>query len=125
MRKLKDPKTVSNSWVLSDKGDAECPDVRARLVACKVNTSYTKDNSFFASTPPLEAERMLIKKYADKPVVNEKPMRLSFIDIKKAYFNGIPKRNIMMKLPRELGLPPHQLELQVGCAYGTLDASAI
>ena len=99
-RKLKDSKTVRSRWVLCNKGDAACPDVRARLVACEVNTSGTKDASFFASTPPLEAKRMLFCKYADKPVVNGERMRLSFIDIKKAYFNGIPKRNILMKLSR-------------------------
>ena len=108
-----------------NKGEAESPDVRARLVACEVSTSSKKEDSFFASTPPLETKRMLFRKYADKPIVDEKPMRLSFIDIKKAYFNGIPKRNILMKLPRELGLPPHHLGLQVRCVYGTRDAGAI
>ena len=68
---------------------------------------------------------MLFKKYANKPIVDEKPMRLSFVDIEKAYFNGIPKQNIMMKLPRDLGLPPHHLGLQVRCVYETRDAGAI
>ena len=124
LAKLKDPKTVRSRWVLCNKGDVAHPDIRARLVACEVNTG-TKDDSFFASTPPLEAKKMLFKKYADKPTVGGKKMRLSFIDIKKAYFNGIPKRNVLMKLPRELGLPSNMLGLQVRCVYGTRDAGAI
>ena len=110
--------------MLCNKGDAQNPDVRARLVACEVNHG-TKDASFFASTPPLEAKRMLFAKYADSPTVDGVPMRLSFIDIRKAYFNGIPKRNIHMTLPREMGLPRHVVAKQVRCVYGTRDAGAI
>ena len=32
------------------------------------------------------------------------PLRLSFIDIKKAHFNGVPTRESFMSLPAELGL---------------------
>lgn len=121
----KDAKIVRCRWVLSNKGDANSPDVRARLVACEVNYGGTKEESFYASTPPLEAKKLLFAKYADAPVVNGKPMRLGFVDAKKAYFNGIPKRNVFMRLPRELGLPPHMVGLQVRCVYGTRDAGSI
>ena len=67
----------------------------------------TKEESFYSSTPPLEAQKLLFAKCADAPIVNGKPMRRGFGDAKKAYFNGIPKRNVFMRLPRELGLPPH------------------
>ena len=56
---------------------------------------------------------MLFQKYTDRPVVDGQPMRVSFVDVKKAYFNGIPRRNVLIKLPRELGLPPDKLGLQV------------
>jgi hypothetical protein len=59
------------------------------------------------------------------PTKNGLPQRLSFVDIRKAYFNGIPKRNIFMSLPRELGLPGHWVGHQVRCVYGTRDAGAI
>ena len=68
---------------------------------------------------------MLFWKYTDRAVVDGQPMRLSFVGVKKACFNGIPRRNVLMEFPRELGLPPDKLGLQVRCAYGTRDAGAI
>ena len=125
MEKFKDAKLVRCRWVLSNKGDAQCPDVRARLVACEVNHSNTKESDFFTSTPPLEAKRMLFSKYANEPVKNNIKMELGFIDVREAYFNGTPRRNLFMSLPRELGLPGHCVGRQVKCVYGTRDAGAI
>ena len=53
------------------------------------------------------------------------PLRLSFIDIKKAYFNGIPTRDIFMSVPPELGLPKHHVAKQTRCVYGTRDEGMI
>ena len=52
MKAFPDSKLVRCRWVLCNKGDAQNPDVRARLVACEVNYS-SKEDSFFAATPPL------------------------------------------------------------------------
>ena len=123
--KVADSKVVRCRWVLCNKGDSTKPDVRAHLVACEVNYSGSKDDSFYASTPPLESKKMLFAKYADQPTVKGKPMRLSFIDVKKAYFNGVPRRKVYMKLPPEPGLAPNMLGLMVRCVYGTREAGAI
>ena len=56
---------------------------------------------------------------------NGKTLKLSFVDIRKAYFNGIPKRRIYLMLPKELGLQKGTLGFLVKCAYGTRDAGAI
>ena len=53
------------------------------------------------------------------------PLRLSFVDVRKAYFNGTPKRNVFMSLPKEMGLPSHYVAKQVRCVYGTRDAGSI
>ena len=53
------------------------------------------------------------------------PLRLSFIDIKKAYFNGIPKRQFNIRLPVEMGLPSNVVARQTRCVYGTRDAGMI
>ena len=106
-------------------GDAQSPDIRARLVACEVNHDGTREDSYFASTPPLEAKRMLFAKFADSPRKNGVEQRLSFVDVRKAYFNGIPRRNLFMSLPREFGLAGHLIGRQVRCVYGTRDAGAI
>ena len=42
MAKFKDAKLVRCRWVLCKKGDAQNPDVRARLEACEVNHNNTK-----------------------------------------------------------------------------------
>ena len=49
-------------------------------------------------------------------IVNGKqvPLRLSYIDIKKTYLNGIPTRNIFMSLAN-----------QTRCVYGTRDMGMI
>ena len=53
------------------------------------------------------------------------PPRLSFVDINKAYFNGVPTREMLMPLQAQLGLPKHSVAKQTRCAYGTRDAEII
>ena len=62
--------------------------MRARLVAQEV--SHFEDLSFYAATPPLESKRMLFSQWASERVRGGKPLKLSFVDIRKAYFNGAP-----------------------------------
>ena len=120
---------VRTRWVLCNKGDASNPDMRARLEACEVNKTG-KEDAFNASTPPGEAKKALSSMYASRRNKllddgTQIPMRLSFIYIKKAYFNGVPSRLIYMSLPPELGLPKHLVAKQTRCVYGTSDAGMI
>ena len=52
-------------------------------------------------------------------------LKLSFVDIKKAYFNGVSKRKVYLHLPPELGVEKGILGFLIRCAYGTRDAGAI
>ena len=52
-------------------------------------------------------------------------MRLSFVDIQKAYSNGVPSRLIYMSLPPQLGLPKCVVAKQTRCVCGTRDAGMI
>ena len=88
-------------------------------------TEEINKTTFFASTPPLEAKKLLFAEYAKQRYRNGQPLELSFIDIRKAYFNGVPKRPIFMAFPKELGLPSHYVARLKKCAYGTRDAGAI
>ena len=115
---------VRSRWVLCNKGDNKSPDMRARLVACEINKG-DKQDAFYASTPPLEAKKLLFSRLAQEKRRGKEPLRLSFLDVKKAYFNGIPRRDVYMSLPKELGLPSHFVAKQVRCVYGTRDAGAI
>ena len=113
---------VRMRWVLWNKGDAKEPDVRARLVACEV--AKDKQSAFYASTPPLEAKKKLFSKYSAERVRHGKPLAMGFVDIKKAYFNGNPQRNIFMAPPKELGIGK-TITQQTRCVYGTRDAGMI
>ena len=95
MLKNPDHLLVRSRWVSCNKGDAMNPDIRARLVACEVNRG-DKHDAFSAPTPPLEAKKMLFAECAkERPRAGQK-LRLSFVDVRKAYFNGVPKRAIYM-----------------------------
>ena len=78
---------VRSRWVLCNKGDYDKPDVRARLVACEVNKGGDRQDAFFASTPPLEAKKILFSRLAQERKRGGKPLRLDFLDVKKAYFS--------------------------------------
>ena len=118
-----DSKIIPSRWVLCNKGDIETPDVRARLVGCEINTY--QDDSFYASTPPLEAKRMLLSEFASRRFQDGHPLKLSFVDIRKAYFNEVPKRALFVRLPKEMGLGPNAVARLDRCMYGTRDAAGI
>ena len=114
MEKIPDYILVRSRWAMCNKGDADTPDCRARPVSCELNKDGKVD-AFSASTPPLEAKKLLFAKYASTRKKGSKPLRLSFVDICKAYFNAIPERAIYMKLPKEMGLSPDLVARQVRC----------
>ena len=68
---------------------------------------------------------MLFSRYVSERWRKGKPLRISFVDIRKAYFNALPERAIFMRVPKELGLPPNTVAQQVRCVYGTRDAGKL
>ena len=114
-------KIVGSRWVNCNKNDAHDPDVRCRLVAQEVNLHA--DDSFYAATPPLEAKRLLFSQFASR--CKHEDLQLSFVDVRKAYFYGVPERKIYVRLPPELGLGKGTVGKLVRCMYGTRDAGAI
>lgn len=125
MESVPDSMFVLCRCVLCNKGDSEMPDVRARLVATEVNKD-TKNSTpqFAASTPPLEGKKAIFTKLVTHRTQKD-PLRLSFVNIQKAYFNAIPEREIYMRLPPEMGLGPDVVAKQVRCVYGTRDAGCL
>ena len=114
---------VGTRWVNCNKGDALTPDIRARLVAQEVN--HSPEDGYFAATPPLECKRALISQMVTERSRNGANLKLSFVDVRKAYFNGRPTRNIYVRLPKEMGLPRTMLGKLTRCLYGTRDAGHI
>ena len=110
-------------WVICNKGDSQNPDVRARLVACEVGQS--KEATYVASTPPLEALRLLFSQYATERTRQGQPLQLSFVDVRTAYFHGVPVRDLHVHFPREMGAKAGRVARLVRCMYGARDAGFI
>ena len=56
---------------------------------------------------------------------NGDALELSLVDIRKAYFNAVPRRRMHLYLPREMGLGTKAIAHLKRCVYGTRDAGAL
>ena len=88
-------------------------------MACKINHGDDGGGAYYAATPPLECKRISMNQMATKTARHGKTLKLSFMDLRKAFFNGIPKPRIYLMLPPELALPTGTVVFVVKCAYGT------
>ena len=83
-------------------GDIHEPEYRSRLVAKEINRGKRED--LFAATPPLEAKKALFSLAVTEGVgiqSGKGPMKLDFIDVRRAYFHAISRRPVYIKLPDE------------------------
>ena len=96
--------------------------MRARYVATEIN--HGDDTTYFAATPPLEALRLLFSQFSMRAPTNYK-LKISQLNITKAYFCATPPRSLYVKVPKELGLPPNTYGRLKKCCYGTRDAGAL
>ena len=107
-----------------NKGDEQQPKVRRRYVATEANHGDTNAD-VYAATPPRECKRLLFSQWAKRRKRDGPDLCLMFLDVAKAYFNAKPKRNLFLRLPKEMGLPPNLVGRLTKCAYGTRDAGAL
>lgn len=119
-------KFIGVRWVDRDKGSAEHPDVRCRLVGQEFATSE-KRHDLYAPTPPLAAARMLVSNCASRGLGGPGARRLCLIDVKKAFLYGKARRRIYVEFPEEDKRKP-----LVDCVgrlnkamYGTRDAPVV
>ena len=116
-------KMISVKWLDTNKGDHDNPNYRSRLVGREFNDS--KDDTLYASTPPLEALRAIVSHAATIDVDRPKERReLMVNDVRRAYFYAKQQRNVFIDLPAE---DEEAKEGEVGqlllCLYGTRDAA--
>ena len=115
-------KVIKTRWVDTNKGDERSPEIRCRLVAKEVkkrNDTEEESANFFASTPPLEAVKFLISEAMTKRVSrSNRPLKLSFSDVKKAHLCSDVLRELYVEPPPEANEPPDIV------MYGTRDAAA-
>ena len=96
---------ISVRWVDTDKGlDGEV-DVRSRLVARDFKgkgSGKDKEDSIYASTPPLEGLRMLCSKAASVGR-NGNRRKVLLMDARKAHLNPRCEQEVYIELPEEVG----------------------
>jgi hypothetical protein len=125
---------ISVRWVDVNKGDDESPNYRSRLVARQMKALDRSDESFFAPTPPLEGLRTVLslstttvpgKHTPCYDPLSERRVQLSFVDIKRAYFNA----KVDPDDPTYVSLPSEDPDHPTMCArlarhmYGTRGAA--
>ena len=89
-------KLIKTRWIDINKGDMKTPNYRSRLVGKEFKT-YA-DDSLCASTPPLEALRLIISKAATRDGVEREIM---MNDVRRAYFHARATRDVYVELPAE------------------------
>jgi len=125
-------KPVSVRWVLTNKGDDESPNIRARLVARQIR--HQGIESIFAPTPPLEGIRTVISMAATQlpgdgdlnlDPSSEDRIQIAFLDICRAYFNAPtdPSQPTYVDLPPEHPMHGRMVALLRRHMYGTLRAA--
>ena len=118
---------IKTRWV-DTKGDERSPEIRCRLVAKEVkkrNNTEEESVNFITSTQPLEAVKILISEAVTKRVSrNNRPLKLSFIDVKKAHLCSDVLRELYIDPPPEANGQPDIVWLLQRAMYGTRDAAA-
>ena len=114
---------VSVKWLDTNKGDKDNPNYRSRLVAREFNTG--KDDTLYASTPPLEALRLIVSHASTvDPARPDSRRELMVNDVRRAYFYAKQQRSVFIELPGE---DEDAVEGEVGelllCLHGTRDAA--
>ena len=117
--------TISVKWVDVNKGDEVHPEYRSRLVAKEIKADKRVD--LFAATPPLEGKKLLLAMAVTEGIGYERGnkeggMKLDFIDIRRAFFQALAKRNVYVKLPEE-DYEPGMCGKLNKAMYGTRDAA--
>ena len=93
-------KMVSVKWLDTNKGDKDNPNYRSRLVAREFNTG--KDDTLYASTPPLEALRLIVSHASTvDPSRPDDRRELMVNDVRRAYFHAKQQRSVFIDLPSE------------------------
>ena len=108
-------------FVDMNKGDEQNPNYRSRLVA-KEFRDGSGYSELFAGMPPLEAKKLLVSLAASNLTHNNKPLKLAFIDIKKAYLYARARRAVYVELPPGEEQSGMCARLNVSL-YGTRDAA--
>ena len=114
-------KIIGTKWIDTNKGDCAHPKIRSRLVGKEFRTG--PDDALYASTPPLEALRLIVSRaatYSNGELAKEVMVN----DVSRAHFYAKCSRCLYVELPKEdpEAHPDFLGRLRL-CLYGTRDAA--
>ena len=119
-------KVIPTRWIDINKGSAQDPCYRSRLVAKEFNTGA--EEGLFAATPPLEAVRLLLSDVATAREARPNEDRVIMVnDVARAFFEAPMKRYVCVELPPEARAENDAQDyvgLLLMSLYGTRDAAA-
>ena len=93
-------KVIQVRWIDINKGDKAHPFYRSRLVGKDFNDGA--GDGLFASTPPLEALRLLISDVATEDMPGDKIEKVIMInDVSRAFFEAPMRRYLRAEIPEE------------------------
>lgn len=114
-------KIIGPRWIDTNKGDSINPRIRSRLVGKEFRTG--PDDALYASTPPLEALRLVLSKAATV-VEGEEKNDIMINDVSRAYFYAKSTRCMYIEIPPEdPKTHPDDLGRLRLCLYGIRDAA--
>ena len=118
---------IGCKWVDTNKGDAQRPNYRSRLVAKEFRFQDPGKEDTFAATPPLEALRLLVSFIMTEPDdPKDKAIRgtwkILFMDATRAHFHSPCREDIYVRLCAEDDEPGMCAKL-VMSMYGTRAAA--
>ena len=93
-------KRVGLKWIDTNKGSAEAPRYRSRLVCTEVRRKRVEP--IFSATPPLETLRVLLSVACEEDVFHgEDPFLISTADVSRAHLYADAVRDVHIRLPDE------------------------
>ena len=91
---------VGLKWIDTNKGSAEAPRYRSRLVCTEVRHGGVERT--FSATPPLETLRVLLSAACQEDIFQvEDPFLISIADVSRAHFHADAVRDLYVRLPDE------------------------
>ena len=120
-QKLTGGEIFGTKWVDVNKGDSENPRLRSRMVGKEFRTG--PDDALYASTPPLEALRVVLSRAAT--ITDDGGEREVMVnDVSRNYFYAKMTRPLYIQIPAEdPNANPDMLGRLRLCLYGTRDAA--
>ena len=111
------------TWAITNKGDEENPDIRARLCTQGLKSRDPYREDVFAPTPPFESLRMLFSLGMTAEEGKTEPDAFMVLDATRAHFHSPATRKVYVKLSDE-DYEENKCALLLKSMYGTRDAAS-